>query len=114
VIDLDLTRELARYAGVGNITATIADTGTVRHLVSHNGTLGHEARRIAEFTYAFRRGALLVMHSDGLQQRWSLDAYPGLAARHPAVVTGTLYRDFRRGSDDVTVVAARASTGPPA
>jgi anti-sigma regulatory factor (Ser/Thr protein kinase) len=115
VIDVDLAREMARFAGVGNITATIADIGKpVRHLVSHNGTLGHQARRIAEFTYPFRRGALLIMHTDGLQQRWSLDAYPGLAARHPAVVTGTLYRDFRRGSDDVAVVAARAATGPAA
>jgi anti-sigma regulatory factor (Ser/Thr protein kinase) len=111
VIEVDLARTLARFAGVGNIATSIVNGGVVRHLVSHSGTLGHEVRRIAEFTYPFPQGALLILHSDGLQQRWSLDAYPGLTARHPAVIAGTLYRDFRRERDDVTVVAARAATG---
>jgi hypothetical protein len=45
------------------------------------------------------------MHSDGLLSRWSLDVYPGLARRDPALLAGVLYRDFRRGRDDVTVLA---------
>jgi hypothetical protein len=38
--------------------------------------------------------------------RWSLEDYPGLAARDPAVIAGVLYRDFSRRRDDVTVVVA--------
>jgi hypothetical protein len=34
-----------------------------------------------------------------------MEQYPGLITRHPALVAGMLYRDFRRGRDDVTVVA---------
>ena len=108
VVEVDLERGVARYAGVGNVAASIVDGTAVRHLVSHGGTLGHEARRFAEFSYPFARTALLVVHSDGLQHRWNLEAYPGLAARHPALIAATLYRDFRRERDDVTVVAARA------
>ena len=44
-----------------------------------------------------RPGSLLVMHSDGLATHWQLDRYPGLAARHPALIAGVLYRDFTPG-----------------
>jgi hypothetical protein len=47
------------------------------------------------------------MHSDGLGSRWQLERYPGLAARHPALVAGVLYRDWSRGRHHETVVAAR-------
>ena len=55
--------------------------------------------------------SLLIMHSDGLTSRWDLPAYPGLEARHPTVIAAVLYRDHRRGHDDVTVVAVREGAG---
>ncbi len=64
---------------------------------------------MTEFGYAFPADALLVMHSDGLGSRWTLEAYPGLVRRHPALIAGILYRDFKRGRDDVSVVVARAT-----
>ena len=112
VAGIEVGRSLVRYAGLGNIGGTILWRGAARNLVSHNGIAGHEARRIAEFTYPFPDGALLVLHSDGLTGHWSLDPYPGLAERHPALVAGVLYRDFKRGRDDVTVVVARAARQP--
>jgi hypothetical protein len=99
-----------RFAGVGNIAGTIFANGSSRSLVSHNGTVGCEVRKIQEFVYPFPQGALLVLHSDGLGSHWRLDQYPGLAARHPALIAGVLYRDFKRGRDDVTVLAAREVT----
>jgi hypothetical protein len=50
---------------------------------------------------------VLVMYSDGLASHWSLDRLPGLAARHPALLAGVLYRDHSRRRDDVTVVAVQ-------
>jgi hypothetical protein len=48
-----------------------------------------------------------VMHSDGLNTNWSVDTYPGLLRRHPAVIAGVLYRDAARGRDDACVVVGR-------
>jgi hypothetical protein len=62
---------------------------------------------VQELEYEWRQDALLVMHSDGLQSRWSLEPYPGLRLRHPSVIAAVLYRDFRRGHDDTAVVALR-------
>jgi anti-sigma regulatory factor (Ser/Thr protein kinase) len=106
VLDIDLPERVVRFAGLGNISAFIDDGGAVRHLVSHNGTAGHVARRIEEYTYPWPAGGVLVMHSDGLATVKDLAGYAGLLARHPGVVAGVLYRDFVRGRDDATVVVA--------
>ncbi len=107
VAEVDPARDLVRYAGVGNISAAVLNAAGARHLVSHNGIVGHTVRKIAEFTYPWTPDALLVLHSDGLASHWRLEAYPGLTVRHPGLVAGVLYRDFTRGRDDVCVVVAR-------
>jgi anti-sigma regulatory factor (Ser/Thr protein kinase) len=99
------------FAGVGNIAGIVLDGASARAMVSHNGTVGHEARKFQEFSYSFPRNATLVMHSDGIVTRWSLDGYPGLLVRDPALVAAVLYRDFQRGRDDATVVVARSAEG---
>jgi len=108
VAEINSQSQVLRFAGVGNITAAIVPaSGPVRHLMSHAGTAGHEVRKIVEFTSPWSSRSLLLMHSDGLQTRWSFDSYPGLLERHPSVIAAVLYRDYARGRDDVTVVAAR-------
>jgi anti-sigma regulatory factor (Ser/Thr protein kinase) len=109
VAEIDLPRQALHYCGVGNISATIIAGDNLRHLVSYNGTAGHEARKIVEFTYPWSANALLIMHSDGLMTRWNLQAYPGLIQRHPSLIAGVLYRDFVRGRDDVTVLAVKGA-----
>jgi hypothetical protein len=107
VAEIDLAQQSLRFCGIGNISATIISGDSLRHLVSYNGTAGHEARKIVEFTYPWSANALLIMHSDGLMTRWNLQAYPGLLQRHPSLIAGVLYRDFVRGRDDVTVLTAK-------
>ncbi len=107
IAEVTLARQVVTFAGVGNIGASIVNNGSVRHAVSHNGILGHQARIFREYSYPWQKDSLLVMYSDGLGTHWSLAGYPGLWQRHPAVIAGVLYRDFNRGRDDVTVVVAR-------
>ena len=107
VAELDLTRLVVKFAGVGNIAGVLLTTGPTRHLASHNGIVGHQIRKIQEFKYPWSADSVLVMHSDGLATHWQLDAYPGLIARHPSLIAGVLYRDFSRGNDDVSVVVVK-------
>jgi anti-sigma regulatory factor (Ser/Thr protein kinase) len=108
LIDLDIAAAQARFVGVGNIAATLFDAGGAKKLVSMNGTAGRLAPRLREFAYPLASVApTCVLHSDGIATRWDLAAYPGLLAAHPALIAGILYRDFRRGRDDATVVALR-------
>lgn len=107
VVKVSRSAQVVHVAGVGNIAAAICHDGVVRRAVSLHGILGGDARSIREYTYPWIADALLVMHSDGLASSWSLDAYPGVARRRPAVIAALLYRDFNRGRDDVTVLVGR-------
>ena len=83
-------------------------------MLSHNGTVGHAARRIQDVEYPYPDASdapLVVLHSDGLSANWSLDAYPGLLAAHPGLVAAVLYRDFARERDDAAVVVAHDAGG---
>jgi anti-sigma regulatory factor (Ser/Thr protein kinase) len=107
VARIDTAAHVVRFVGVGNISAILVNAGKARHMVSHNGTAGHVAPRIREFTYEFTGDPLVILHSDGLTSRWDLASYPGLAVQHPALIAGVLLRDHRRGRDDASVVAMR-------
>src|SRR5690606_32336705 len=95
---------MLRYAGIGNIAGILLSDKESRGLVSYNGTVGVQIRKAQALDYPWPERGLMVMHSDGLQTRWSFDPYPGLMARHPSVIAGVLWRDWGRGRDDTTVL----------
>jgi anti-sigma regulatory factor (Ser/Thr protein kinase) len=107
VARIDTAAQLIRFVGVGNISALLVSGGKARHMVSHNGTAGHVAPRIREFTYEYEGDPLVLLHSDGLTSRWDFAAYPGLIAQYPSLIAGVLLRDHRRGRDDASVVVMR-------
>ena len=107
VARIDTPARLVRFVGVGNIAATVITGFDARRMISHNGTAGHIAPRIREFTYAFAATPCVVLHSDGLSNRWRLADYPGLAACHPSLIAAVLFRDFRRARDDATIAVIR-------
>jgi anti-sigma regulatory factor (Ser/Thr protein kinase) len=104
------TREL-HYAGVGNIAARIVNLAANKQqsLVSHGGIVGAGLRKVQQFDYRWQEGDLLVMHSDGLNERWNLGNYVGLAQTDVAVIAGIVYRDAKRNRDDATVLGVRLS-----
>jgi hypothetical protein len=106
---LDLAHGEVRYAGIGNIRSAVLDrkTGEITNMVSHNGTVGYVIRKIQSYDYVWTFDSNLLMHSDGLGTHWNLDRYPGIWQRHPSMVAGLLYREHKRGRDDVTVLVAR-------
>jgi anti-sigma regulatory factor (Ser/Thr protein kinase) len=109
VARVDMAARLVRFVGVGNIAGALCSQGAVRRMISHNGTAGHIAPRIREFTYPWSGDVTVILHSDGLSAKWDLDAYPGLAASHPSLIAGILFRDHRRGRDDASIVVMRAA-----
>ena len=109
VAELDAAGGLLRYAGLGNIAAMIVVAGGRRRgLVSLPGIAGHHNPVVREYDYPFEAGATLVMHSDGVVDRWDLADYPGLTGRAPLVVAATLLRDAGVRRDDACVLVARA------
>jgi anti-sigma regulatory factor (Ser/Thr protein kinase) len=107
VARIDFENDVIRFAGIGNIGAYVIDGDTRRALVSHNGIVGHNMRKVQEFSAPCPPNAVCILHSDGIQTQWDLDRYPGLLARSPALVAAMLMRDFIRRRDDAMVLVVR-------
>jgi anti-sigma regulatory factor (Ser/Thr protein kinase) len=108
---LDGNADELRFAGIGNITVSLHGGANARHLVSHNGIVGSNMRKVQEFSMPLTDTAMLIMHSDGIGTRWDLGRYPGLSQRHPALIAAVLYRDHVRGRDDASIVVAQRQQG---
>jgi anti-sigma regulatory factor (Ser/Thr protein kinase) len=104
---LDPAAQLLHFAGVGNISACIVDAGTRRQLVSHNGIVGHNLRKVQQFSLPCPPGALVILASDGINTQWDLEQYYGLSACAPALIAAVLLRDFARSRDDASVLVQR-------
>ena len=106
VADIDGSGKV-RYAGVGNIAGWIVDAeGGRRGMVSMPGIAGHQIRRVQEMEYDFTGPARVVLHSDGLTEKWSPS--PALVSRDPIVSAAILMRDAGIRNDDASVLVAEA------
>jgi len=90
-----------------DIAGCVLDNGEIHHLISEDGIVGNNLRKLRELAGPWSSEALLIMHSDGIRTRWDLDTYPGLALLCPALIAAVLYRDFNCGNGDVTVLVCR-------
>ena len=109
IAEIRPTERKLSFAGIGNIAAVLLSPAKSQSLISHNGTLGSIATRIQPFHFEWMPNSMLILHSDGLQSRWDLSSYAGLVSRHPAIIGGTLLRDFRRQRDDASIVVVKAA-----
>ena len=108
IAELDHREQSVRFCGLGNISGTIFSRGgEPQHMVSLSGIAGHVMRRVQPFSYAWPKGSVLVMHSDGIDGHWSAKLRDGLGAHGAHVIAGALLRDHRRSRDDATVAVTR-------
>ncbi|MEU9830030.1 ATP-binding protein [Streptosporangium sp. NPDC048047] len=98
------------FAGLGNVSAWITTQDRRQGMISVPGIAGHQARTLRQYEYDIPPEGVVVLHSDGLSDRWDITSYPGLVTRSPSVVAATLLRDAGTRRDDACVVALR--TGP--
>ena len=104
---VDLEKRILTYAAVGNVTLRVLSAKTSMTGVNMNGTLGLCVHHIRVFEEPWIPGSILLVHSDGISEKWQLSAYPGLSQENPQVICERIYRDFRRGNDDATLVVGK-------
>jgi hypothetical protein len=107
VAEIDTERSIIRFAGLGNVAATVLDGDSRRGLVSLPGIAGHQRPSIREFDYAMPAHARLIMHSDGVSNRWAAVDYQPLAGHSPLLLAASVLRDAGIRRDDACVLAAR-------
>jgi len=104
---LDSYKGQLTCAGVGNIAGYIMSQPKPRGLVSMNGIVGHQVHKVKTFTYDCSPNDLVILHSDGLTTHWKFDDFPGLVTRSASIIAAMMYKHFKRGKDDATVLVLR-------
>jgi hypothetical protein len=104
---VQVSGQVARFAGLGNITATLLADSTRKNMLSVPGIAGHQARTIRQYEYDLGPGTSVVLHSDGISARWEAAALPGLAARDPLIVAAALLAEAGTHRDDAGVLVLR-------
>lgn len=107
VVRIDGRDRSVAYAGIGNISGWIVESDRRSGLTTLPGIAGHQARTVREFRSELPRGATVVLHSDGLTDKWDLTRYAGLRSRDPAVIAATLLRDAGIRHDDASVLVVK-------
>jgi anti-sigma regulatory factor (Ser/Thr protein kinase) len=104
---VQLTGQVVKFAGLGNVAATILSGGGRKGMVSVPGIVGHQARTIRQYEYHAPVGAAIVMHSDGISTRWDAAALPGLEARDPLVIAAALLAEAGIHRDDASALVLK-------
>ena len=97
----------ARFAGLGNVAASVLWQGRRKNMVSVPGIAGHQARTIRQFDYEAPPGAAVILHSDGISSRWEAAALPGLEARDPLLIAAVLLAGAGTRRDDAGVLVLK-------
>jgi len=96
--------QLARFAGLGNVAASILSEGSRQSMLSMPGIAGYQARAIRQFEYPVPPGAAVILHSDGISSRWEAAALPGVNARDPLLIAAVLLAEAGIHRDDAGVL----------
>ncbi|MFG2635446.1 ATP-binding SpoIIE family protein phosphatase [Streptomyces sp. NPDC048362] len=103
---VDFAGRRVQLSGAGNITGLVGTGDTRTGLLSLPGIVGVQLPRPRAFEAAFPPGAALVMHSDGLSDRWKPADFPGLFTQDPAVAAAQLLNQAAVRRDDAGIVVA--------
>ncbi|MEV7517106.1 ATP-binding SpoIIE family protein phosphatase [Streptomyces diastaticus] len=110
VVRVDFPGRRVEFAGVGNTTTCLVADGRRSSLLSSPGIVGAHLPRTRTVVAEAGPGAVLVMHSDGLSDRWAPGSFPGLFARRPPVVAAQILREAGARRDDIGVLVLKEAT----
>ncbi|MGW3581108.1 ATP-binding protein [Streptomyces rubiginosohelvolus] len=109
VARIEPIRERVLYCGIGNVSGVLLGPGSRKGLLSAPGIVGQQMRSLRTFELPLPPGGALVMHSDGLTDRWKADELPGLLRHTPAVIAGQLLREAGVRHDDAGIVVVKGA-----
>lgn len=102
---VDRSRKMLSHAGLGNIETRLVGKDKVRRPVTVNGIVGHSARKFRVEEFPFEPGDLLLMHTDGLSDRFEISS--ASRSRDPQMLANQLAQEHGRIHDDQLIVVVR-------
>ena len=104
---VQITGATARFAGLGNIAASVLHQGSRKSMLSVPGIAGHQARSFRQFDYETPPGSAVILHSDGISSRWQAATLPGLDGRDPLLIAAVLLGQAGIHRDDAGILVLK-------
>lgn len=107
LVRLDKDQRTLEHAGVGNVEVR-THPREKSGLMNQPGTLGFgrfKQPRVSKTVWPV--GTTLLLHTDGISQKWSLDRFPDLLSCSVSTIAHYLMRNFRLQTDDATILVLR-------
>ncbi|MEJ8858769.1 ATP-binding protein [Variovorax robiniae] len=95
------------YSGAGNIAGRVLSGVFDKSLITQHGTAGVQIRKPQATSLELPAHALVILHSDGIATRWTVEHVRPLLQKDPTLLAAVLLRDHTRHRDDATVVVIR-------
>lgn len=105
IVCLDLAEGILKFAGVGNVEGRYSDGSLTRRLVPDRGIVGATFPRLHPFEARIDSDWLLLLHTDGLSNRFALPDGPAPGRDSLQPLTDELLARWGRQTDDATIVA---------
>jgi serine phosphatase RsbU (regulator of sigma subunit) len=105
VASVSLPARTVTHSAIGNVEAQCWTGQRVKRLIAHRGIVGRTLSRAREEEIALTTPDwLLLMYSDGIRERFDLEAFPAFIQRDAQALADHILRDWSRATDDATVV----------
>ena len=95
------------YTGTGNTALRRFSRTSDERLVSQDGVVGQNMRTPRPADLSLDAGDLIVLYTDGIQDRFSADLYPGITYQAPREVAHRLIERFGKDHDDAACIVMR-------
>lgn len=105
LLKLDLQGSQASYVGVGNIGAQVYSRRSIKP-ISKNGILGFRLPHLLELHYAYDKGDLFVLYSDGISAKFAHDVKVD-TSQPPQQLAERIIELYGKETDDATVLVVK-------
>jgi len=93
------------HVSIGNVDTRVYNTHEPVRPYCYNGTLGMIMKNNKPAGYPLGHGAIVVMASDGIKTRFSVDEQN--FRMEPAAIARSVFSTYQRGTDDASVLVAK-------
>lgn len=110
VVRVETAARRVVHASVGNVSGRLLGPARSRTLPAQPGIVGHRMPRLREQVESLDGAQALVLHSDGLSDKWTVEDMPGVLGHGAGVLAAALLREAGVRRDDASVLTVRTST----
>ncbi len=103
---LDMSTGELRIVGVGDVSVRKFGAVCTRYIL-RSGVVGYQIPRLKEEETTLSDGDVLVLHTDGVREHFSLTDYPEILSDSVETIANHIVEQFGRGYDDAACIALR-------